>query len=95
MTNEIKNKIKWEVRIGNVTKDVIEKSINRNAKKVGKQINRAGYALLTEMGFGYTPFCHSKDDSVEGILHRNNQEWYPKPTPKYKPELPPALSLDI
>ena len=95
MTNEIKKEIKWQFRIGNVTRDKVEKSILRNAKKVGKQINRDGYALLTEMGFGKTPFCHSKDDSVEGILHRNNQEWYPKPTPKYKPQPAPALSFEL
>ena len=94
MTN-IQKQIKFQFRVGNVTKDKVEKSILRNAKKVGKQVNKDGYALLNEMGFGKTPFAHSKDDSVEGIIHANDKANYPKQTPKYKPAPAPALSLDI
>ena len=76
------------------SKDAIEKAIRRNAVKLGKQANRAGYALLTEMGFGKTPFCYSKDTSVEGIIHAADKENYPKQVSAWKPTPPPALSLD-
>ena len=67
-----------------ITKNSIEKSINRNSKKVAAQSRKSMIAILTECGGGNTPFAHSKDLSVDGVLFRHNKEIYPKEVTPFK-----------
>lgn len=92
MTTKEKQKyLKFQFRCGNITRNPIEKAINRNIKKEVKNFQKWAYDFLTEMGYGYTPFAHNEEDGVEAILSKANKENYPKPTPKWKPEPPPPL----
>jgi hypothetical protein len=92
---EIKKTIKFQVRIGNVTKDKIEKSIMRNARKEVKRLQPVFNTLLEECGGGKSRSFVYGFNTVEEIVHRADKNNYPKPTPKYKPEPIPAMNFDI
>jgi len=69
--------------------DAVEKSMNRNYRKLAKQMKSTFQNLLTECGGGSTQFAYSKDNSIEAILHKANKDMYPKEVSRYvKPHQP-------